>query len=57
MDCLVQLKDTFKFRFNVHLTFKQLNLPWDMQSTFKYAAAKDWNSLPSELRDIFTLPF
>ena len=25
------------------------------QSTFKYAAAKDWNSLPSELRDITSL--
>ena len=49
MDCPIQLKDTFKFRFNVHernLRDKTLlDLPTVKsamgQSTFKYAAAKD----------------
>ena len=63
MDCPIQLKDTSKFRFNVHqrnLRDKTLlDLPTVKsamgQSTFKYAAAKDCNSLLSELRDITLL--
>ena len=58
MDCPIQLKNTFKFRFNVHqrnLRDKTLLKSAMGQSTFKYAAAKDWNSLPSELRDITSL--
>ena len=63
MDCPIQLKDTFKFRFNVHQRNLRDKTLLDLQtvksamgqSTFKYAAAKDWNSLPSELRDITSL--
>ena len=71
IDCPIQLKDTFlnvfkntfKLRFNIHqrnLRDKTLlDLPTVKsamgQSTFKYAAAKEWNSLPSELRDITSL--
>ena len=65
MDCPIQLKDTFKFSFNVHqrnLSLRDktlLDLPTVKsamgQPTFKCAAAKDWNSLPTELRDITSL--
>ena len=63
IDCPIQLKNTFKLRFNIHqrnLRDKTLlDLPTVKsamgQSTFKCAAAKECNSLPSELRDITSL--
>ena len=63
MDCPDQLRDIFKFRCNMHdreLRDKTLlDLPKVIGATgqfkFKYAGAKDWNSLPLNFREITSI--
>ena len=63
LDCPDQSRDIFKFRCNMHdkdLRDKTLlDLPKVKsaigQSMYKYAGAKDWNSLPSKFREITSI--
>ena len=62
LDCPSQLRDSFKFRHCMHnrdlrdktlLDLPKVNSAIG-QSTFKYAGAKDWNSLPLNIREIIS---
>ena len=63
LDCPDQLRDIFKFKFNIHdRDLKDdtlLHLPKVISATghsmFKYAGAKDWNSLPLNFREITSI--
>ena len=63
LNCPRQLKDTFKFRCCMHnrdlkdktlLDLPKVNSAIG-QTTFKYAGAKDWNSLPVNIREMISL--